>query len=359
MTINALAIARELAARGAAVHLVATHAAGTLRSAIPDEIGITQLLPPGSEATARRNRLRRSIRAYRKFLRAFAPGVLLSAGNQGHLATVLAATGVRGLRLVFRISNDLDHSGHGRRVGFVARRLRLLKSRLIAARAARMVFVSGGLLRSWAKAGAADPAKATVIPNGVDAESVRQLAEQPCDHPWLQPDSAVPVVLGIGRLTGQKNFATLIRAVGIAARSRPLRLLLIGSGPLHDVLAKEAATAGLDGAFEIIPPVINPMPYIRCAAVVALPSWWEGASNVLLEALACETPVVASRTAGSAEEVLDGDRFGVLVDPADEQAIADALLRQTGTAPVPPGKRAGDFSRAAAMRAYADLLLGL
>jgi glycosyltransferase involved in cell wall biosynthesis len=168
----------------------------------------------------------------------------------------------------------------------------------------------------------------------------------------------MPVVLGIGRLSEQKNFATLIRAVGIATREHPMRLLLIGTGPLHTAMASEAA-AGLGDAVQIIEPVANPMPFMAHAAVVALPSWWEGASNVLLEALACGTPVVASRTAGSAAEVLDGGRFGLLVDPGDAQALADALLVQISNRAVLPGDRAADFSRAASVKAYADLLLSL
>jgi glycosyltransferase involved in cell wall biosynthesis len=57
--------------------------------------------------------------------------------------------------------------------------------------------------------------------------------------------------------------------------------------------------------------------------------------------------------------VLDGGRYGLLVDPADPQALADALQVQLSTRAVLPGARAADFSQEASVDAYADLLLSL
>ncbi len=355
VVVNALAIAGELVSRGAEVRLVATRAEGTLRSSLPPGIPVTQLLPDGAPLS-RRKRLQQSIVAYRRFVTNLAPGVILSAGNHGHLTTAAAAVGRRDVRVVIRISNDLDRGAPGSWQGFVARRIRRFKFRRITEKADRLIFVSHRLLCSWAKIGAADAAKSTVIPNGVDAAAVCRKAGEPCDHPWLAP-LEVPLVLGVGRLAEQKNFATLIRAVALAARTRPLRLLLIGEGPLGERLRGEAASAGLDENFQIIPPIANPMPYLAGAAVVALPSWREGASNVLLEAMACGAAVVASRTAGNAEEVLGGGDYGILVDPGNVEDIAAALLKQAGAAAVRPGDRALQFSRQAALDAYADLLI--
>lgn len=355
VVINAIAIAGELSRRNAEVQFVCTRAEGTLISSLPAGIAVTPLLPDGAKAP-RRKRLRRSVPAYRRFVKSFAPDVLFSAGNHGHLTTVAAVAGRRGVRVVVRISNDLEHVSAGAGLGFVARQLRRFAFRRISARADRIIFVTEKLRASWATIGAAGGAKATVIPNGVDVDAVRRMAAEPCDHRWLAAGE-VPVVLGVGRLVEQKNFGTLIRAVALACETRPLRLLLIGDGPLGDALSAQAAAAGLAGNFEIIPPVANPMPFLAQATVVALPSWWEGASNVLLEAIACGTAIVASRTAGSADEVLEGGRFGVLVDPGDAPDLARGLLQQVGEGAVLPGDRALQFSRKAALEAYAGLLI--
>lgn len=348
---NALAIAGELLRRGAEIRFVATRAEGTLLPSVPSGIPVMQLLPEGAPVP-RRQRLRQSILAYRRFLKSLAPGLLFSAGNHGHLTSVVAAAGRCGLRLVVRISNDLDQGSPRARRGLLSRQLRRFKFRLIAAAADRVIFVSQRLLSDWSAGGA----KAVVIPNGVDVEAVRRKAAEPCSHPWLVAGQ-VPVVLGVGRLVEQKNFGTLIRAVALASERRPLRLLLIGDGPLQAKLREQAAANGLADNFQIIPPVRNPMPYLGRAAVVALTSWWEGASNILLEAMALGTPVVASLSAGSAEEVLDGGTYGVLVAPGDAEQIGRGLLKQLGSTSVLPGDRAFQFSREAALYAYADLLM--
>jgi glycosyltransferase involved in cell wall biosynthesis len=94
---------------------------------------------------------------------------------------------------------------------------------------------------------------------------------------------------------------------------------------------------------------------MAAAGALALPSLWEGSSNVLLEAMACGTPVIASRTAGDAEHVLDGGKHGVLVDPHDVESLAAALVRQTGTGRVEPGNRVQSFARDHAMSRYIQL----
>jgi glycosyltransferase involved in cell wall biosynthesis len=114
---------------------------------------------------------------------------------------------------------------------------------------------------------------------------------------------------------------------------------------------------GIADAIQILEPMANPMPYIARASVLALPSWWEGASNVLLEALACGTPIVASRTAGNAEDVLDFGRYGLLVDPDDAEGMAIALLLQTSSEAQFPGDRASEFCREAMLNAYVDLIV--
>lgn len=358
VVVNSIAIARRLHDRGCAVRLVASQAEGALLDTVPDGVTIVGLLPAGNTKASRRGRLRRSIPEFRNQLKAFAPDVLFSAGNHGHLASVMASRGLSGCRTIVRISNDLDHMIDGKPVRPFSRWWRVLKFRTVAAFADRLVFVSPHLLRSEAVLGKGAIRKAVVIPNGVDAEAVRERAAEPVSHRWLSDVGEHPLVLAVGRLAPQKNFDNLLRAVAIARRSRPVRLLLTGSGPLKQALQEQAAALGIGEAVEFMAPVSNPIPFIAGASVLALPSWWEGSSNVLLEALACGTPIVASRTAGSAEDVLDSGRYGLLVDPGDPEAMAAALLRQAGDDRILPGDRALDFSRDAALAAYADLILG-
>ena len=356
VVINAIAIANRLHAEGYVVALIAAQTEGALIDSVPSGIQIIGLLPTSKAKSSRHGRLRQSMFAFRKCLKEFAPDVLFSAGNHGHLVSVIGSLGLPGCRTIVRISNDLDHMINGQPTKPFSRWWRVTKFRAVAALADRVVFVSRHMARSRAVLGSGTIRNAVVIPNGVDVEAVRRRAQDPCAHEWLTNLDEAPLVLAVGRLALQKNFANLLRAVAIARKSRPMRLLLIGSGPLKAELLKEAEALGIRDAIEIMTPIANPMPYIGRASVLALPSWWEGSSNVLLEALACGTPVVASRTAGNAEDALDFGRYGLLIDPDDPEGMAAALLIQTSAQAQLPGDRAAEFSRDATLRAYGDLI---
>jgi glycosyltransferase involved in cell wall biosynthesis len=356
---NAIAIANRLHSEGWQASIVASRAEGPLKDSISSGVAVHQLMDEGSPDRSRTGRLIRSFSGYRRFLRSFRPEILLSAGNHGHLPTALASRGMPGCRVVFRISNDIEHRAGDavqKRLSGFARRLQL---RLVSDRADLMVLVSPHLQGNPIIGKAHSVGKVAVIPNGVDIAAVRRRALETCDHPWLSDASDMPVILGVGRLVRQKNFRALIRAVGLAREVRPLRLLIIGSGPLQDELEGEIQRLGLSDCVAIIPPVTNPMPYLARAAVLALPSWWEGSSNVLLEALACKTPVVASETAGNARLVLADGLYGVLIDPSDVEGIAEAILRQSSEFAIRPGPRALAFSSDRALDAYSTAFTDL
>lgn len=358
VVINAIAIARHLRDRGCTVEMIAAQAEGALIEHIPEGVTIASLLPTGTAESSRSGRMRRSAFAFRKRIKEFAPDVLFSAGNHGHLLSVFASLGRPRCRTIARISNDLDHMINGKPLKPFSRWWRVTKFRAVAAFADQLVFVSRHMAKSKAVLGSGAIRKAVIIPNGVDVASVRERAGKPVSHEWLTDLEEQPLVLAVGRLALQKNFGNLLSALAIARRTKPLRLLLIGAGPLKDELLRTAEELGIGDAVQIMKPFPNPMPFLARASVVALPSWWEGSSNVLLEALACGTPIVASRTAGNAEDVLDFGRYGLLIDPDDAEGMAAALLIQTSAEPQLPGDRALEFSREATLQAYGDLIMG-
>jgi glycosyltransferase involved in cell wall biosynthesis len=353
---NATAIARELVQAGWEVHLLATRAEGAMRADVPAEAHVTALA--GQIAGPRKSRMRRSVSALRSSLRRIRPDVLFSAGNQGHLACMLAAGVVPSCRTIVRISNDPDRPLKEGLASPLKRWLRRRKYRLVAGHADRIGVVSEHLLDSPALASASLARRTVVIPNGVDVDAVRERGREQCHHPWME-DGGEPVVLAVGRLVEQKNFGALVEAVAIARRVRPMRLLIVGEGPEREQLLAQAIRLGIGGDVAISDPVANPVACMARAAAFALPSWREGSSNVLLEAIACGTPVVASRSAGNAAEVLGDGRFGLLFNPSNPTELAQALLQQVGLNAVRPGRRAEDFSRAAALSRYVELITGL
>ncbi|APL94664.1 glycosyltransferase [Sphingobium indicum] len=286
-----------------------------------------------------------AIRALRRHLRRRRSSLLISAGNHGHFVAWAASRGLGGPRRVYRISNDMVRAIPGAPHGGSAGWERRIMTHLIAADADRIVLVSPTLAAAPAFAAAAREGRVAVIPNGIDAAAARARAEGPAPHGWMT--EGVPVILAIGRLARQKNFETLLRAFATLRQSRRARLIILGESRdrMRDRLMALARRLGVADDLALPGVVANVFPWLAHADAFILPSWWEGSPNVLLEAMAVGVPVVASCTAGNAADLLDGGRFGRLVDPADAAAMADALLGQIDPArAVLPGDRIDAFS---------------
>jgi glycosyltransferase involved in cell wall biosynthesis len=352
---NALAIARHMQDRvGWRVRLLLCRDDGDLAG---EAEGLEREVLGGGDR-GRRSRsatVTRAIPRLRAALQRDPPDILLSAGNHGHLACWLAVRGMARPARVYRFSNDLAHRAGrlGTLPGAIRRRL---VARAVSRDGARLVLVSPRLAEEPVLARALQTGKACVIRNGVPLAEIAAQKAMPCDHPWFA--QGVPVVIAVGRLVEQKNFLTLLRAVAQARRTRALRLILLGGGSAENraQLMRWSESLGLAHAVDFLGRVANPFPYIARSAVLALPSLWEGSANVLLEAMACGTPVVASRTAGNAVDVLDGGRYGVLVDPLDIAGMAQAILRQCDPATrILPGARVEEFDIRRTLDAYAAL----
>ena len=348
---NAVAIANEAAASGYDVRLLTCRPDGVLRNQVRPDVTVVKLIKNAHPGRSRRFQLKQALVEYRRNSRQWRPDIMVSAGNHGHLLSTFAWAGLPGTK-VLRISNDLSHGNPSATV----RWWRDLKFRLISKLADKLLFVSRSLGDHPLLSRHLASGKAIVIANGVDVEAVRAATHQPCSHRWAA-DRSVPFVLAVGRHVRQKNFDTLVRAFAIARRAQPMRLIFLGDGSIDETARLSALTLelGIADDVDFVPATANPFPLMAAAGALALPSLWEGSSNVLLEAMACGTPVIAARTAGDAGHVLDQGRYGLLVDPFDVEGLAAALVRQTGTDRVEPGDRVQSFTRDRSMARYIQL----
>jgi glycosyltransferase involved in cell wall biosynthesis len=340
VVLNAVRLANALADRGHDVGFLVCRQSGLKQHRIDPRINI--VVEPGiGGRTSRAIALFLAIAAIRRRLLSTGPDILLSVGNHGHLPALAAAWGISGLRRVLRISNEPDHADDGP----LLRALRNLSLRIAARSADRLLLVSPRLARHRALRRLHLDGRAVVTANGICAQEVRTLSAEPCNHPWLECDEAL--VVTVGRLARQKNLATLVRAIAIANRQKPVNLLIIGRGSTvaKKRLRELASQLGIGARVELTGQLANPYPFMRAATAFVLPSLWEGRSNVLLEAMACGVPIVASRTAGDAEELLCYGRFGLLVDPSDAEAMAQAISWQVGKDACRPAGRVEDFDQ--------------
>jgi glycosyltransferase involved in cell wall biosynthesis len=255
--------------------------------------------------------------AFRQALREFRPDLVFAtwAYPDGWAAVDLAHRA--GLPVVLKVHGSdillLDHFP-GRRRGTVE----------ALRRADRVVAVSRDLARRVIDLGA-DPDRVDVVYNGVE-ETVFHPGPrgQARDRLGLEPD--VPVVLFVGNLAPVKGVDVLIEACArLAARGERFRCHLIGQGPLRPRLEERAGAAGLAGhvRFHGALPHERLADWYRAADVLALPSHSEGVPNVLLEAVACGLPCVASQVGGVPEVAALGPVR--LVRPGDAAELADAL----------------------------------
>lgn len=168
-----------------------------------------------------------------------------------------------------------------------------------------------------------------VVPiyNPTLADEVFERATEPVDHPWFD-DSDPPILLGVGRLTGQKDFSTLIRAFSHVLDERLARLVILGEGEERGRLEALAEELGVEDHIDFPGFVENPYAFMARADLFVLSSRFEGMPNVLVEAAALETPVVATDCPSGPRELLNDGEAGELVPVGNPQAMARAIQRQ-------------------------------
>jgi glycosyltransferase involved in cell wall biosynthesis len=122
-----------------------------------------------------------------------------------------------------------------------------------------------------------------------------------------------------------KGHTILLKAIHtLAERHQNVRLLVLGDGPLRDPLKTEVIRLGLDGIVIFAGHQEQSYDFIHMMDIFVLPSLHEGIPMVLLEALAFERPVVASRV-GGIPEVVSHNASGMLVNPGNDAELAVAL----------------------------------
>ena len=170
-----------------------------------------------------------------------------------------------------------------------------------------------------------DPKKVVVLHNGIDPERFRRTEAR--DH-LERLGVKEPYVLFVGRITDQKGIFHLLEA----GRALPagVQLVLCASAPDTPEIEQRLRTAVADRPNvrwinEMVPVNVVTQLYSH-AAVFACPSVYEPFGIINLEAMACETPVVASGVGGILEVVEDG-KTGLLVPPARPDELASALKR--------------------------------
>lgn len=247
------------------------------------------------------------VRALRAVVSSIDPDAVLSFMTSMNVLTLLACAGLRARVVVSERIDPQCHYQSGWWRGL----------RRLAYRRADALAVQTETAARWFRTRLGEGSTVTVLPNpvAVIADSSRASVEV-----------SKPFILAAGRLVHQKGFDVLIRAFALVVKECPdLSLVIAGDGPLANEVRDLAAALQLDGRVIFPGTVTGLQALMREADAFVLSSRYEGLPNVLLEALACGVPIVATDCPGGSRELLQGGEFGLLVPSEDPTALAGAL----------------------------------
>lgn len=340
-------LAGEFSRVGLRVSLVLSSAEGPCLPLVSSEVRIVNL---------GHRRVLRSLPRLIRYLRQERPSVMLSAMTHANVAALWAKR-IAGVdtRMVLTERNTLSRASRSSRM--IRQRLMPYAARRFYPWADDIVAVSRGVADDLAEVTGLPRVRIAVIYNPLVSDSLRKRAEQAPSHSWFEAKEP-PVVLGVGRLAPQKDFATLVRAFAKVRAARRPRLMILGEGTERAALERLVATLGLGERVRMPGFVENPLAYMARAAVVVLSSAWEGFPGVLVEAMACGTPVISTDCPSGPAEILEHGKHGLLVPVGDVDALAAGITSTLETRPSSEHlkRRAGAFGVRESVEAYLRLL---
>lgn len=328
-----LHLASGLASRGVRVDLVLAQATGPYLADVPASVRLVDL---------RRKSVSAAIPALTGYLRRERPDIFVATLRYVSLAAAIAHA-LAGSKTLFFVREASTPS---------SRRPRSLKARAVGRlmrwtydRAEGVLAVSEGVARDLVKTEGVSPRKVATLYNPVVTPDIEELAAVDPQHSWFT-SAGSPIVLGAGSLRPEKDFPTLIAAFAKLRDMLPARLVILGEGPQRTELEQLARATGFEDDIDFPGFASNPFAFMARASVFALSSVVEGLPGVLIQAMACGCPVVATDCPSGPAEVLDGGRHGKLVPMRDPERLALAIAATLASPPDPMTlrSRAGDFS---------------
>jgi len=262
-----------------------------------------------------------------KYLKQEQPSAMLVAKDRAGRAALIARklAGMESVtKIVVRLGTNLSTALDKKSA--LSRWFRTAPMRRLYKSVNKIVAVSEGVRQDTLILTGLDTSRVTVIRNPVITPDMQLAIKESADHPWLG-DKHIPVIMGVGRLSLQKDFATLINAFAEVRKARQCRLIILGDGGMRKELESLIYSLGLTHDVQMPGFQDNPYAWLKSANVFVLSSLWEGSPNVLTEALALGIPSVATRCPSGPDEVLQQGKYGELVPMQDVEALSTAILK--------------------------------
>jgi glycosyltransferase involved in cell wall biosynthesis len=252
------------------------------------------------------------------------PDILLSSLYYPNIITVLA-------RLLAGSPTRVvvtEHNHHKRLLRY--KRFRRIVWRLMSftyRRASKIVTVSADIKDALVSDFRIDPEQLRAIYNPLESDAIRELSAEEVAHPFFEPGEERFVVIGVGRLTRQKNFGLLIRALARAREEIPACLLILGQGEMERSLRDLADRLGVSEVVDFVGFQHNPYKWMQRSDLFVLASSWEGFGIVIAEAQLCGIPAISADCPAGPSEIITDGRSGLLVPSENVDALAAAIVR--------------------------------
>lgn len=258
----------------------------------------------------------------RAIARGFGADVIVGTGFYTNLLVRRAAARLPGIRVVNLVLTE-PHAPQHEGAGSLALRMRRWVDAASQGSVDRFIAVSSAVADALRENGV-DPERVVTIANGIDIAQVRADAQLPEPEGLL---AAGPLVGFVGRLAPVKGAEYFVRMAALLDFRMPgARFVVAGSGPEEGRLRASADAFKLGERILFLGRVPSAASVLNACDVIVLPSLSEGSPLVAAEAMALGKPVVATRVGGLPDVVLDGET-GLLVPPADPEALAAAVSR--------------------------------
>lgn len=299
-----------------------------------------------------RRRVRHALPKILRLVWRIRPHVILS--TLGHLNLALALLRPfmpRDIRLLARetivVSQNLGQQGNAW--------IWALAYRLLARKFDALICQSRDMQQDLVMNFGVPASKTVVINNPVNVAQLRQLAAQAlaAHAPSLGGEGVLKLVAA-GRLVPQKGFDLLIEAIS-RCRGVAIQLTILGEGALRTTLEAQARALGVVDRVHFAGFQANPYPFFRAADAFVLSSRYEGFPNVVLEALACGTPVIATPAPGGVREIIEDVPGCVLAQDISAVELARAIQAYPGKSALPDALMAA-YAADRITRRYEDLL---
>ncbi|MFT4664323.1 MAG: glycosyltransferase involved in cell wall biosynthesis [Polaribacter sp.] len=192
------------------------------------------------------------------------------------------------------------------------------------------VSVSEGLKKEMTQFYSLPNQKIRTIYNPVVNDDLYRMAQSPVDHPAMKTEEKI--ILAIGRVVPQKDFATLIKAFAQVKKTNNCRLVILGdrsaNSSYYQSMITLAKQLDVQDSIYYIDFQRNPFAFLKRADVFVLSSKFEGLPGALIQALACECQVVSTDCPHGPLEILQNGAYGSLVAMEDHNSMAAAITQR-------------------------------